>query len=202
MPEGDKVLYLTFDDGPHPSITTEVLDTLKIYNAKGTFFCVGANVKKYPEVYSRIIEEGHSVGNHTMHHLNGSKVNDRLYLEDIREAKKYIDSNLFRPPYGRLSSFLAKQLAGPAYNFKIVMWSVLSADFDPEVSKEDCLNNVILNATDGSIIVFHDSKKATDKILFALPEVLAYFTKKGFTFKSLQESAINNTIKQPEEIEE
>ncbi len=180
-----KEIYLTFDDGPHPELTPQVLDLLQQYNAKATFFCVGENVKKYPEVYSRIIGDGHRVGNHTMHHLNGSKTKDNVYLHDILEAKKYIDSNLFRPPYGRLSSFQAQQLAQPLYKLKPVMWTVLSGDFDKKITPERCLNNVTLKSGAGDIIVFHDSEKAKENMLYALPKVLDFFAQKAYTFKAI-----------------
>lgn len=180
-----KDIYLTFDDGPHPEITPQVLDLLKEYNAKATFFCVGENVKEYPGIFSRIISEGHKVGNHTMHHLNGSKIKDDVYLGDILEAKQYIDTDLFRPPYGKLSSFQAQQLAQPLYKLKVVMWSVLSGDFDKKLSLEKCLNNVTLKSGPGDIVVFHDSEKAKKNLLYALPKVLDYFTQKGYSFKAI-----------------
>ena len=200
MPAGEKVVYISFDDGPEPTVTPQVLDILQTYNAKATFFCVGDNVRKHPELYTRILQEGHTVGNHTMHHLNGSNVKDLDYMKDIREAKKFIDSKLFRPPYGRISSFLAKQLDGEAYQLKIIMWSVLSGDFDPDITAEACLHNVTLNGRDGSIVVFHDSKKAAGKMLFALPKVLDFFTKKGFSFKAINANQL--VAEQQNEIKE
>ena len=179
----EKVIFLTFDDGPHPVATDYVLNQLKLFNAHATFFCVAKNVKEFPELYSRILNEGHGVGNHTFNHLNGWKVRDKKYLNDISEAIKYIDSKLFRPPYGKLSKFQAQQIA--AFGLHIVMWTVLSGDFDKKISPEKCRNNVILNAKEGSIVVFHDSEKAFPRMQQALPEVLKYFTEKGFTFKAL-----------------
>jgi len=183
-------LYITFDDGPHPTITPLVLDELKKYNAKATFFCIGKNVDSYHDVYQRIIDEGHAVGNHTQNHLNGWKSGDEAYLNDIWEAKKHIDSSLFRPPYGRISNFQIKQLAKEKFKLKVVMWSVLSGDFDKEISNEDCANNVILNAKSGSIVVFHDSEKAQEKMLFALPKVLNYFFQLGYNFKRIEHQTI------------
>jgi peptidoglycan/xylan/chitin deacetylase (PgdA/CDA1 family) len=180
-----KKIYLTFDDGPHPTITMNVLDLLKAYNAKATFFCIGNNVLKYPEVYKRVIDEGHTVGNHTFNHLNGWKTADELYLNDINKAKGYIDSNLFRPPYGRISRFQIQQLLKPKYQIKMVMWTVLSGDFDRDISAEKCLNNVLLSTKEGSIVVFHDSEKAAEKMLYALPKVLEQFSKKGFSFEKI-----------------
>ena len=178
-------LFLTFDDGPHPDHTVFVLDELKRYNAKATFFCIGKNVVDHPDVYRRIIEEGHAVGNHTQNHLNGWKTNDAVYLENIRTAQKYIDSNLFRPPYGRISGFQVEQLLQPGYKLKTIMWSVLSGDFDLRNTPEQCLGNVILNSKRGDIIVFHDSEKSQERMRFALPRVLKYFSSKGFQFSKI-----------------
>ena len=183
----EKELYLTFDDGPHPEATPFVLKNLKQYNALATFFCIGKNVVAHPELYKQILSEGHSVGNHTFNHLNGWKTKNDIYLKDIAEASNYIDSNLFRPPYGRITSFLAKNLR-PVMKGKeprVVMWDVLSADFDTTITKEQCLANVVLQAVPGSIVVFHDSEKAMPRLEYALPRVLNYFTEKGYVFKSI-----------------
>jgi peptidoglycan-N-acetylglucosamine deacetylase len=191
VPTKDKELYLTFDDGPHETATPFVLDQLKQFNAKATFFCIGKNVVEQPEIYRRILDEGHRVGNHTHNHLNGWKTDSKTYLSNIFEASKHIDSDLFRPPYGRIRKFQAKLLQAPnnasanAYLYKIIMWSVLSADFDIALTPQKCLDNVVLNAKPGSIILFHDSTKAWDRMSFALPRVLAYFSREGFSFKSL-----------------
>ena len=179
-------MYLTFDDGPHPEVTIFVLDLLAKFNAKATFFCIGKNVEKYPQIYERILAEGHAVGNHSMNHLNGSKVKDKVYLEDIAEAQKFISSRLFRPPYGRLSNFQQKQLQAPRFNFKIIMWSVLSADFDLTITHERCLENVLLHGKNGSIVLFHDSEKARKNLAYALPKTLEYFAGKGFVFKKIE----------------
>jgi peptidoglycan/xylan/chitin deacetylase (PgdA/CDA1 family) len=181
----EKTIFLSFDDGPHPTITTFVLDELKKYNAKASFFCIGKNVVAYPEIYKRIIEEGHTVGNHSHNHLNGWKTKDDIYLNDIASAKKYIDSNLFRPPYGKIKSFHLNQLALPGFNLKTIMWSVLSGDFDKTITKEKCLQNVIENTKKGSIVVFHDSEKAFDRMRFALPETLKYFAANGYKFEKI-----------------
>jgi peptidoglycan/xylan/chitin deacetylase (PgdA/CDA1 family) len=186
MPGEEKSLYLTFDDGPHETATPFVLDCLKQYEAKATFFCIGKNVQQYPDIYRRILDEGHSIGNHTHNHLNGWKTKDKAYIEDIRQAANYIDATLFRPPYGRITRFQAnflQQVARPAY--KVVMWSVLSGDFDTKLAPQQCLNNVILNTEPGSIIVFHDSTKAWDRMQYALPKVLNHFTQQGYTFRNL-----------------
>jgi peptidoglycan/xylan/chitin deacetylase (PgdA/CDA1 family) len=183
LSDKEKKIHLTFDDGPHPVATPFVLDELKKYKAKATFFCIGKNVVEYPDIYKQILFEGHLVGNHTHNHLNGWKVTDKEYFEDIREAKKYIDSNLFRPPYGRITAFQLKNLTQFA-GFKIIMWDVLSGDFDKEISPEQCTSNVIKNASNGSIIIFHDSEKAFERMKIALPAVLNYFFEKGFTFET------------------
>lgn len=181
----EKVLYITFDDGPHEVATPFVLEELKKYNAKATFFCIGKNVEEHFEIYKKIIDEGHSVGNHTYDHLNGWKTKDEKYLDDIFKAKKIIDSNLFRPPYGRITKFQLQQLQGEKYKLKTIMWSVLSGDFDEEATGEKCYQTVIKNAKEGSIIVFHDSEKAFARLEYALPLVLKYFSKKGFAFKTI-----------------
>lgn len=185
IPTSDKTIYLTFDDGPHPLITSFVLDELKKYNAKATFFCIGKNVELYPEMFKRIIDEGHAIGNHTYHHLNGWKTADQEYLNDIENAKKIIDSNFFRPPYGRITRFQLGQLSKPRFQLKPIMWSVLSGDFDTTLSKEQCLRNVLLSSKEGSIIVFHDSEKAFERVAYALPRTLEYFDSTGFTCKKI-----------------
>jgi peptidoglycan/xylan/chitin deacetylase (PgdA/CDA1 family) len=176
-------VYLTFDDGPHPTITPYVLDTLKQYDAKATFFCIGKNVRKYPELYRRILDEGHTVGNHTMGHLNGWKTGDVVYINDVLIAKEFIDSKLFRPPYGRISKFQIEQLK-PVFN--IVMWDVISGDFDKTISADKCLHNVVSHAKQGSIIVFHDSEKAFPRMESTLPKSLEFFKKKGWKCKAIK----------------
>lgn len=185
IPANERVIYLSFDDGPHPTITPFVLDELKKYNAKASFFCIGKNVLAYPEVYKRIIEEGHAVGNHSFNHLNGWKTDDAAYLDDIAEAKKYIDSNLYRPPYGRIKRFQLSQLTGNHFKLKTIMWTVLSGDFDEKISPEKCLKNVLQHSEAGSIVVFHDSEKANDRMRYALSGCLQYFSGKGFRFEKI-----------------
>jgi peptidoglycan/xylan/chitin deacetylase (PgdA/CDA1 family) len=175
-------IYLTFDDGPHPHITPFVLNTLKQYNAKATFFCIGNNVKKYGNVYDHILAEGHSIGNHTFNHINGWHVGNYDYMKEITLAAQLINTNLFRPPYGRISR---KQIKLLKADMQVIMWTVLSGDFDVHLSKEKCLQNVIHYTTNGSIVVFHDSKKAFDRLQFALPKTLEYFANKGFSFEAL-----------------
>ena len=185
MPVDEKIIYLTFDDGPHPAATPFVLGQLKKYNAKATFFCIGENVKGYPVIYKKIIEEGHAVGNHTYNHLNGWHTNDAIYMDNISEAKKYIDSNLFRPPYGKITKFQLRLLASEKYQLKPIMWTTLSGDFDLKITKEKCLKNVLANSGNGAIVVFHDSEKAYEKLLFALPKVLQYFSERGYKFEKI-----------------
>lgn len=188
----EKVLYLTFDDGPTLEITEWTLNELKKYKAKATFFCIGKNIAKHPEIVQKIIEEKHSVGNHTNNHLNGWKSTTSDYLKNIEDAEKYFKENLklktqnsklFRPPYGKTT--LKQSIKIRKKGYKIVMWNVLSADFDPAVSNEKCLENVIRNIQNGSIIVFHDSVKASEKLQFVLPKVLEYYTDKGFAFERI-----------------
>lgn len=184
----EKRLYLTFDDGPHPEITPFVLHELKKYNALATFFCIGKNVLAYPDVYKQILDEGHSVGNHTQNHLNGWKTPNDVYMKDVAEAANYIDSNLFRPPYGKITMFQARHLraAMKGRKAKVIMWDVLSADFDTNVTKEQSLEFVILRSSPGSIIVFHDSEKAFSRLEYALPRMLHHFAENGYNFFSLE----------------
>jgi peptidoglycan-N-acetylglucosamine deacetylase len=177
--EGKKI-YLTFDDGPHPVHTPFVLDELSKYNAKATFFCIGKNVDLYPEIYKRILTEGHKVGNHTQQHLNGWDTDDKTYLENVYVAAERIDSDLFRPPYGRLKKFQEKVLIASKYKFKIIMWTVLSGDFDETIPAKQCLENVLLKMKAGSIIVFHDSEKASERMRYALPKLLATLKEQNF----------------------
>lgn len=188
IPVAEKILYLTFDDGPNPTATPYVLDELKKYNAKATFFCIGKNVIEQPAIYRRILDEGHRVGNHTFNHYNGWKVRDEQYLQNILQAGKHIDSNLFRPPYGKITRFQVKLLSGiknspGSSNFRIIMWDVLSGDFDTKLSCEKCSSNVIKNVRPGSVIVFHDSEKAFPRMKDALPKVLGHFNAKGYRFE-------------------
>ena len=181
----ENALYLTFDDGPHPQATPFVLEELKKYRARATFFCVGKNVKDFFPIYQQIIYDGHKPGNHTYQHLNGWKTNDKIYLDDISEAAKIIDSNLFRPPYGKITRFQLKAIKGEKLKLKPIMWDVLSGDFDAALPAENCYLNVINNAKKGSIIVFHDSSKSFPVLQLTLPRVLKYYSEKGYQFKTL-----------------
>jgi peptidoglycan-N-acetylglucosamine deacetylase len=198
----EKVIYLTFDDGPIPNVTDFVLKTLKVFNAKATFFCIGDNIVKHPEVFERVKTDGHAIGNHTFNHLKGWKTDDKTYLENMLKCQELTRSSLFRPPYGRIKKSQIRSLELGAWSSEsnapnnpqltthnskldIVMWDVLSGDFDINLSPEKCYQNVIKHTENGSIIVFHDSLKAFDRLEYALPRVLAYFTEKGFTFATL-----------------
>lgn len=177
-------VYLTFDDGPVPEATPWVLDLLKKYNAKATFFCIGENANTNPELLKRIINEGHSVGNHTYNHVNGWQTTNSEYFRDVNQCAKVLqeisnqDTNLFRPPYGKITSAQANKLLSQGY--KIVMWDVLSADFDTTVSAEECTKNVLKNIEPGSIVIFHDSLKAFKNLEHALPAALQYAREKGY----------------------
>ena len=183
--KGSKILYLTFDDGPHPVITGQVLDMLRSFEAKASFFCIGDNVSKYPDMYQRIQSEGHAIGNHTFHHLNGWKTADEKYIQNVEKAAQVIDSHLFRPPYGKIRYSQKRKLMKGKLNMKIVMWTILSGDFDKNISPEQCCRYVIRDSGPGSIIVFHDSEKAQDRMLYALPRVLEHFSKLGYRFERL-----------------
>ncbi|MDP5081935.1 MAG: polysaccharide deacetylase family protein [Winogradskyella sp.] len=185
-----KELYLTFDDGPIPEITEWVLQLLKDFNAKATFFCIGNNIEKYPDVFQQIINEGHVIGNHTYNHLKGWEHKEKVYTKDVLKTEAIIQNalseksrNLFRPPYGKFKNKQSKALLTLGY--KIILWDVLSYDWDKSVPENACLNNIIAAAKEGSIVVFHDSIKASKNLKYVLPKVLEYFRDKGFTFKAL-----------------
>jgi peptidoglycan/xylan/chitin deacetylase (PgdA/CDA1 family) len=182
VPTLEKDLYLSFDDGPTEEVTGWVLDQLKAYNAKATFFCIGKNVKKHPAIYQRILEEGHAVGNHSYSHLKGWKTKNADYFKDIIKCSKWVDSTLLRPPYGKIKKSQIKPLLK---RYHIIMWDVLSGDYSAEVSEIDCTQNVISQAREGSIVVFHDSVKASKNLYYALPKCLAHFHQLGFKFKGL-----------------
>jgi peptidoglycan-N-acetylglucosamine deacetylase len=188
IPTQQKEVFLTFDDGPHPQVTTWVLKELKKYDALATFFCIGDNVLQHPEVYEHIKAEGHAIGNHTQHHVNGWKVPTDVYIKDVKEAAQYIDSALFRPPYGRIKKSQAIKIkeALQKQDVKIIMWDVLSADFDTDFSPEQCFQNVIRNVRAGSVIVFHDSEKAAPNLKYALPKVLEVLSQEGYRFSPIK----------------
>lgn len=210
IPTKEKKIFLTFDDGPIPIVTPWVLDTLEKHKAKATFFCIGNNIEKHPEVFQQLLAHGHAVGNHTYNHLNGWKTSNDKYFTNIEKCDSLVKSELFRPPYGKLKrsqlkkipsliSLLGKercpedrevqsQISLPiaiGSQSSIIMWDVLSYDYDKTVSPEKCLSNVLQHAREGSIIVFHDSLKAWTNLEYALPRVLEYFSAKGFRFEAL-----------------
>ncbi len=179
----EKTIFLTFDDGPVPGLTPWVLDLLDDYNFKATFFCVGDNVRKYPEIYQRILNKGHIVGNHTFNHLNGWHTENDVYLENVKKCDHYFETELFRPPYGKLKPGQANLLKNEK---TIVMWDILSGDFDAHISPEKCLNNVMNNFKPGSIIVFHDNLKAQEKLQYVLPKFLNHLKENNFISNSLE----------------
>ena len=188
----NKEIYLTFDDGPTPEITDWVLRTLEQYNAKASFFCIGRNIEKYPQIFENIIKAGHSVGNHSYNHEKGWKTDNKEYVHSVFKTEELIEKHknhnlqtpkLFRPPYGKIKKTQTKLLL--KHNYKVIMWSILSWDFDNTVNAELCFNNVIKNTKSGDIIVFHDSIKAFDNFQIVLPKVLEYFRAKDFVFKEI-----------------
>jgi peptidoglycan/xylan/chitin deacetylase (PgdA/CDA1 family) len=196
IPTNDKTIYLTFDDGPTPEITDWTLKTLKTYHAKATFFCIGNNIKKHPEIFKNIIKNGHGIGNHTQNHVKGWKTKTDVYLKEVKQAQLHIKQEteqadteisnsikLFRPPYGKITSKQGNVLLNDDY--KIIMWDILTFDWDKNISQETCLKNAISKAKNGSIVVFHDSVKASKNMQYTLPKVLKYFTEKGFNFKAI-----------------
>lgn len=177
LPGNDKQVYLTFDDGPTPGVTNWVMDLLNEYQVKATFFCLGKNVRQYPELYHRILSEGHAVGNHTYDHKKGWNTSNYDYLKNVLKCAKYVDSNLFRPPYGRIKKAQIKSIKK---QYNIIMWDVLSEDYRVSITAEACLKNVVDQTKEGSIIVFHDSKKASNILKQVLPKTLEYLSEKGF----------------------
>ncbi len=189
----EKIIYLTFDDGPTPEITNWTLDILKTYNAKATFFCIGNNIKKHPDIFKKTLNEGHSIGNHTLNHIKGWKTSTKTYIKELKETEALINSNilnptlnttkLFRPPFGKIRTKQGKEVNKLGY--KIIMWDILSFDWNKNISPESCLQNVLTKTKNGSIIVFHDSVKASKNMQYALPKVLDFFNKKNYKFESL-----------------
>lgn len=185
-----KTIYLTFDDGPTPSVTEFILDILNKYEAKATFFCIGVNIKKHEALFNRILNEEHVIGNHTMNHIKAWQTNVDDYIRNILACQSAIDKHtsknkqlLFRPPYGQISRSKFKKLLGLGY--KIILWDVLSKDWEKKIAPKTCYENVIKNANSGSIIVFHDSIKASENLKQTLPMVLEHYTKKGFVFEGI-----------------
>lgn len=192
-PVKNQTVYLTFDDGPIPEVTPWVLDQLKLHNAKATFFCIGDNIRKNPDLFQKILAQGHRIGNHTYHHLNGWRTSTKSYLDNVQKTEDIIKLNLpegkeaekllFRPPYGKITGTQARLLR--QRNYELVMWNVLSMDYNPGTRGDKCYQNVIKNTVSGSIIVFHDSLKAEKNLRKVLPQVLEYFYKEGFSFEAL-----------------
>lgn len=178
-------IYLTFDDGPIPVVTPFVLDTLKKFEARATFFCIGDNVRKHPDLFKSLEKNGHALGNHTFHHLKGWQTADSVYAEDFLKCRKLVPSSLFRPPYGRIKRSQIRKLQSLDPNLKIIMWDVLSGDFDVGLSPQRCLENVLNKTEAGSIIVFHDSLKAFERLEYVLPRALEHWRNRGFQFEIL-----------------
>jgi peptidoglycan/xylan/chitin deacetylase (PgdA/CDA1 family) len=178
-------IYVTFDDGPIPIVTPFVLNILKQYDAKATFFCIGDNINKHPDIFEQVKNAGHAIGNHTFNHLKGWKTDDRTYLDNFLKADELAGSNLFRPPYGRIKRSQIKLLREAKPGLKIVMWDVLSGDFDINLSPEKCLENVLKYTEPGSIIVFHDSLKTFDRLEYVLPRAMEEWSRRGWEFASL-----------------
>lgn len=181
-PSSPPTIYLTFDDGPIPEVTPWVLAQLSQYDALATFFCVGDNVRKHPHVYERLLLEGHRVGNHTFNHLNGWQTPTTRYLDNIQQGAEWITSDLFRPPYGRIRRRQAQVIQ---QQYKIVMWDILSGDFDQQISSQQVLENILKYASHGAIVVLHDSLKAQAHLEYVLPRVLKTLTERGFAFRAI-----------------
>ena len=180
----EKVIYLTFDDGPNPEVTPRVLDILDEFEAKATFFCVGENVMKYPEIFQEVKHRGHAVGNHTFNHVKGTEKTVKEYVDNVGKAHEYIHSKLFRPPHGRITLSQVNKLKA---DFKIIMWDFITYDFDRQVTSTEILKEVKIRSRNGSVVIFHDSLKARKNVLEALPEALRYWKKEGYEVKALHE---------------
>ncbi len=177
-----KTIYLTFDDGPIPEVTPLVLEILKQYDAKATFFCVGENISKHPDTLKQVLDAGHKIGNHTYNHLRGWEVSQNDYWSNILQSEQYQKTEFFRPPYGRITS---KQLRIIRKHFKIVFWSVLTYDYSKYLDVKSALPKIIKATHPGSIVLFHDSKKAKENVLYLLPRFIEYFLAQGYTFETL-----------------
>jgi len=180
--ENEQKVFLTFDDGPSTSVTDSILTILEQEKVRATFFCIGKNVKKNPELADKILKKGHSIGNHSMTHVNGWRTRNNSYLSNINEASEFINSNLFRPPFGRFNIYSLHQILK---KYKLVMWDVLSGDFDEKTEEKAVINNVINNVANGSIIVFHDNNKSKEKTLSALIKTIKKLKEKGFSFEAI-----------------
>ncbi len=189
LKNGQKEIFLTFDDGPNPEVTPMVLSILKEYNARATFFCIGRNAERYPEIMKMIREDGHSFGNHTYSHLKGWITSNSEYYSDIELAGKFISTDLFRPPYGKIKRSQLKYLR---QFYKIIMWDVMSSDFDHSITKEKCVRNVLDNIRPGSIVVFHDSVKSKERMLYALPIVLESLNKMDYALNNIDSGLLQS----------
>ena len=185
IPEKEKNVYLTFDDGPIPEVTPWVIEQLDQYKAKATFFCVGKNVEQHREIFAKLIDQGHSVGNHTYSHFNGWKTKREDYLEDVEKCQHLVNSKLFRPPYGKISF---RQLKEVKQSYQVILWSISTLDFDKKETPKNCLNRIKKYLRPGSIIVMHDSLKAEKNLKRFLPGALEYISSKGFNLKSIPQS--------------
>ncbi len=183
LPNSENKIYLTFDDGPVEGVTENCLDILKEFNIKATFFCVGENAKNRPEVLSRIVSEGHQIGNHSYSHPKGWNTENETYFEDVEKCQQFIASKFFRPPYGKAKRSQLKVLKK---RYKIIMWDVLSGDFDPKNNVDTVIQNVISKTESGSIIVMHDNEKCGNKMLAALPRIIQSLLEKGFQFEIIK----------------
>lgn len=178
-------IYLTFDDGPIPIVTPFVLKTLAKFNAQATFFCIGDNIHKYPAIFQQVMDAGHSIGNHTYNHLKGWQTTDDIYLSNFNRCAELIPSHLFRPPYGKIRRSQLALLKAADPKIQMIMWDVLSGDFDQRLKPEKCLKKVLQYTQKGSIVVFHDSLKAFDRLRYTLPRALEYWSNQGFTFSGI-----------------
>jgi peptidoglycan/xylan/chitin deacetylase (PgdA/CDA1 family) len=178
----NRCIYLTFDDGPIPIVTPFVLNILNQYHAKATFFCIGDNVNKHPDIFEQVENSGHAIGNHTYNHLKGWKTDDKTYLDNFLKADEQLHANLFRPPYGRIKRSQIKLLKNAKPNLQIIMWDILSGDFDKNLKPEDCLKKILRHTKPGSIVVFHDSLKAFDRLAYVLPKAMEAWSKAGYGF--------------------
>ena len=181
MDRHERAVYLTFDDGPIPEATPFILDVLKEHGVKATFFMVGDNVRKYPDLYQRVLDEGHQVGNHTHNHISGLRRSLREYSYNVEKANAYIKSNLFRPPHGWMR---IPQYALLRRKYKVVMWDLVTRDYSKWMTAENVISNVKRYARNGSIITFHDSLKSIDKLRTALPESIKWLKEQGYEFKT------------------
>lgn len=182
MVNEERIIYLTFDDGPIEELTPWVLDILKEKNIKATFFCVGNNIDKYPAIFKRTLEEGHKVGNHTYNHLKGWKTKSPQYFKNVEKCEQLTGTKLFRPPYGRIKR---KQFRELSRNYKVIFWDVLTHDYDQLIPPETCLKNSIKYTRNGSIVVFHDNIKAQKNLKFVLPQYIEHFLKLNYKFAVL-----------------